>query len=325
MPFAARSRCRGSQHVHAALRLALAVIVSGGFYLAGIFLAPVATPMLLVVPLPGLILAVDALVAPACWLLLTAGAVGLVLGTGAVASWLLLFGVPACALAVGFRRGWSFEGTALTGMAAWLTGLVFSMFLVYGDFATCVSTVREQLGQGVDLALSSYSAVGIADGTVAAMQTDRAILVAGLLEILPALVVLSGALVVIANLVLLRRWAQGTHDIDLRLWRTPDRLIWALIVAGFAMFLPVDPVALAARNVFIVLLGCYFCQGLAIVSYFLQRFRLPYGVRLAGYVLIAVQHIVAGLVLALGVFDLWGDFRRLSVGAADMQIPGDGE
>jgi len=325
MRFASASRQRGVHDAHAALRLALAVILSGGLYVAGICLAPVATPMLLLVPLPGLVLAVETIVAPVCWLVLTASAVGLVLGSGAVVGWILLFGVPAAALALGFRRAWSFEGTALTGMAAWLTGLVISTFLAHGDLANSISAVREQLGRGVDLALSSYSTIGIPDGTVAAVQTERDVLVAGLLEILPALVVLSGALVVLANLVLLRRWAKGTHDIDLRLWRTPDRLIWALIAAGFAMFVPFDLVALAARNVFIVLLGCYFCQGLAIVSYFLQRFRLPYGVRIASYALIAVQHIVAGLVLALGVFDLWGDFRRLSVGAADMQIPGDGE
>ncbi len=91
------------------------------------------------------------------------------------------------------------------------------------------------------------------------------------------------------------------------------------------MFLPWRPIDILARNFFLVLLGCYFCQGLAIVSYFLERLRLPRGVRVAGYLLIAVQHVVAGMVLVLGVFDLWGNFRRLSTGSADMQMSGDGE
>lgn len=316
---------RDARQAQFTLRLALAVMVSGGFYLAGISFAPVATPTLLLVPLPGLILAADTPLASSVWLLLTAGAVGLALGTGAAASWLLLFGLPACGLAFGFRCRWSFEATALAGVAAWSAGLAISIFLAYGDLTTLVSTVREQLTRGVDLALSTYSSVGVSDSTVAAVQADRDMLVTGLLETLPALVVLSGALMAIVNLVLLRRWTNLSHEIDLRLWRTPDLLIWALIVAGFAMFVPVYPLALAARNVFIVLLGCYFCQGLAIVSYFLERLRLPYGVRVAGYLLIAVQHIVAGIVLALGVFDLWGNFRRPNAGAADMQIPGDGE
>jgi hypothetical protein len=87
------------------------------------------------------------------------------------------------------------------------------------------------------------------------------------------------------------------------------------------MFLPWVLLALLARNIFVVLLGGYFCQGLAIVSYFLERLRLPRGVRVAGYVLIAVQHIVAGIVLALGVFDLWGNFRGLSAGSARYPDP----
>lgn len=325
MRFASGSQSRGVRRTPGALRLGLAALVSGGSYVAGISFAPVAAPLLLVVPLPGLIVAVENPRACSWWLLLTAGAVGLACGTGAAVSWLLLFGLPVSSLAIGFRHRCSFEATALAGMAGWAAGLALSTFLAYGDLTTLVTTAREQLVHGVDVAFSTYGAVGVSESHIAAVKADRDTVVTGLLEILPALVVLSGALMVIANLVLLRRWTNFSRDVDLRLWRTPDVLIWALVAAGFAMFLPVYPAALAARNVFIVLLGCYFCQGLAIVSYFWERLRLPYGVRVAGYLLIAVQHVVAGIVLALGVFDLWGDFRRLSAGAADMQIPSDGK
>jgi len=108
--------------------------------------------------------------------------------------------------------------------------------------------------------------------------------------------------------------------VNLRFWRAPDNLIWTLILAGFAMFVPVPAVALVARNAFVVLLGCYFCQGLAIVDYYLVRFRLPRGLRVVSYLLILVQHVVTVLVLALGVFDLWGNFRRLGAGPADVRF-----
>ena len=118
--------------------------------------------------------------------------------------------------------------------------------------------------------------------------------------------VLSGLAVILANLLLLQAWTDLGRHVNLRLWRTPDALIWALIGAGFAMFVPAEPIALLARNAFLIILACYFCQGLAIVSYYLERFRLPRGIRIAGYVLIAVQHVVTAMVLALGVFDLVG-------------------
>jgi uncharacterized protein YybS (DUF2232 family) len=101
------------------------------------------------------------------------------------------------------------------------------------------------------------------------------------------------------------------------LWRAPDALIWVLIATGFAMFVPLGLFTLVARNVFLVLLGCYFCQGLAIVSYYLARFRLPRAVRIASYALIAIHQVLTATVLALGVFDFWANFRR---GPADLQF-----
>lgn len=325
MPFVPESESRDAGVVQLAARLALAAVVSGGLYLAGVSLAPVAAPLLLMVPLPGLMLATRFPWACGAWLILTEAAVSLVLGAGAAVSLLLLFGLPACGMAWGFRRRWPVELTVMVAMAVWCMGLVCSTALAYGDLAAAVATTRQQLRSGVDVAVSTYGSVGLSESSLAAVQADRDTLVDGLIEVLPALLVLCGALMVIVNLVLLRRWTNTLRDVDLRLWRTPEALIWALIVAGFAMFLPVQPVTVVARNAFIVLLGCYFCQGLAIVSYFLERLRLPRGVRVAGYLLIAVQHIVAGIVLALGIFDLWGNFRRLSIGSADVQLPGDGE
>jgi hypothetical protein len=102
-------------------------------------------------------------------------------------------------------------------------------------------------------------------------------------------------------------------------------LIWVLIAAGFGLFVPIDAVASVARNVFIVVLAGYFCQGLAIVSYYLRRLQLPAGLRVASYLLIGFQQVVTGIVLMLGVFDFWGDFRRLSISAADAQGGADAE
>jgi len=248
-----------------------------------------------------------------------------VLGSPAAPGFVLPFGLPVLALAGGIRRAWPFEGTLLAGVAAWCIGIASLALLAYGDLATVIATAREQVTHSVELALSTYGSLGVSESTVTAMAAERDMLVNGLVEILPALVVLSGALIVVVNFMMLRSWTGVARDVNLRLWRTPDSLIWALIATGFAIFFPADPVALVARNLFLVLLGCYFCQGLAIVSFYLERLHLPRGIRIAGYVLIALQHIVAAMVLALGVFDLWGNFRRLNAGPADLSFPSDGE
>ncbi len=315
----------GNRFTRVVLRVSLGILASTGLYTAGFALAPYAGPALLIVPLPGLLLAMHAPLECGLWLLLTGAAVTLGLGVDAAAGLVLLFGIPALAIAAGFRRRWSIEGTVLAAVATWSAGITTLAFLAYGDVTTLIAVLRDQLTNGVEVALSTYGSLGVAETTVATAHAQRDLLVNGLLEVLPALIVLCGGLMTIANVVLLRGWIDGPRDVDLRMWRTPEHLIWALIGTGFTMFLPWPVANLIARNLFLVLLGCYFCQGLAIVSYFLERLRLPRGIRVAGYLLIAAQHIIAAIVLALGVFDLWGNFRRLSAGSADIQISGDGE
>jgi uncharacterized protein YybS (DUF2232 family) len=308
------------------LRLGLAVAVSSGLYAVGLSCAPAATPFVLLVPLPALILATQARFADcSAWALLTASVITVGFGAEAAPGFLLPFGIPSLLMAIGIRRFWSFERTALAAVMAWCLGIAGLALLTYGDMDTVVGMAREQLGNSVDLALSTYSSMGASESMMTAVQVERDTLVRGLLEILPALVVLTGAFTVIANLMLLRSWTDISRGVNLRLWRTPDVLIWALIGTGFGMFVPVPVATLVARNLFIVVLGCYFCQGLAIVSYYLERFRLPRGIRIVGYILIALQHVATAMVLALGVFDLWGDFRRLNVGPADVSFHTDGE
>jgi uncharacterized protein YybS (DUF2232 family) len=307
--------------------IALAAAVSSGLYAAALWLAPLTTPMVMFVPLPALILATRERVAICgLWFALSTAAVAAVLGTPAAVGFMLPLALPSLAVAVGIRRLWTFEWTALVGITAWSLGIVAVSLIAFGNIDVLIASAREQLARSFDLAVSTSNSIGASSSAVAAVEAERDVLVSGLLELLPAMVVLTGALTIIANLVLLRRWTGISGNVNLRLWRTPDLLIWALIVAGFGMFAPAPIAAIAARNAFVVLLGCYFCQGLAIVSFYLDRFRLPRGIHIATYVLIAVQHIVAALVLVLGVFDLWGNFRRLGIDRpADIPLNNDGE
>ncbi len=317
------------------VRIALAVVVSGGLYAAALGLAPVAAPLALLVPLPALIVVAPGSVAAGPWARwplatvglwcgLTAGALSAALGADAAPGFVLALGLPTVVLAAGLGRRWSFERTALAGLAAWSLGVSSLLALAYGSIATLLSAVREQLANALTLALSTPNPIsGAAQSTVAVLDAEREAVIDGVLQILPALVILTGAAMVLTNLMLARRSTGALPGANLRCWRAPDGLIWMLILAGFAMFVPVHAVALAARNAFVVLLGCYFCQGLAIVSYYLDRFRLPRGLRIVSYLLIVIQHVVTALVLVLGVFDLWGNFRRLGAGPADVRFDAD--
>lgn len=308
-------------------RIVLASAASGLLYAAGSALGPLGTPFLLFVPLGGLILAARGpLAASLLWCAITTVVVTAAFGEPAAIGFLIPLGGPTVVAAIGLDRAWSFERTAVAAILAWALGIL-SVYLVAcgGDVHALAANAREQLSQSFDLAISTSGSVAGSNEAIAQLRADRDEWISGMLELLPAIAVMAGAAIVLLNLVLVRGWTGAASGVSLRLWRAPEPLIWALIVTGFGMFVPVYAVTVTARNVFLILLGCYFCQGLAIVSFYLDRMHLPRGVRLVGYLLIAVQHVVAMLVLALGVFDLWGNFRRLGVGPSNLGIDPDGD
>jgi len=67
----------------------------------------------------------------------------------------------------------------------------------------------------------------------------------------------------------------------------------------------------------IVICAVYMFAGLAIVSYFLKKSPFPAGFRYLIYFLIFAQQIVTLLVTAVGLFDLWIDFRKLNKTVGD--------
>lgn len=93
-------------------------------------------------------------------------------------------------------------------------------------------------------------------------------------------------------------------------WRLPAGLIWALIVSGFALFAPVEPLALLGRNLLAVLLPLYFLQGLAVVNSYLLRRAYPPVFKGLIYAMLFVLNPLPMIITGVGVFDLWIDFRR---------------
>ncbi|MBW2176623.1 MAG: DUF2232 domain-containing protein, partial [Deltaproteobacteria bacterium] len=56
----------------------------------------------------------------------------------------------------------------------------------------------------------------------------------------------------------------------------------------------------------------YFLQGIAVVSYYFEKKRFPRALRLFLYSLIALQQILLLLIIGLGLFDMWLNFRKLN-------------
>ena len=294
--------------------------------LGGLIGPPGAGLALLAVPLPALVVGGVAGASHAAASSLAAGGLfGGLLGWPIGASFLLLAGAPTVLAVLMLRRAWRLEpvlSAALATMGAGGAGLAVLFAPEAGSWS---AVLGDAWRSSFDGALAMYRDLGMSAEQLAELEGQRDELARSAVRFLPALLAIGVSALWLANLRISARWAAWPQLYGLSRWRTPDWVIWILIASGFGLFVPHADVALVAGNVFAVVIACYFGQGLAIVSYFFQRFSLPRGLRAATYLVIAFQQVAAGLVVALGVFDLWGDFRQLTARPADATVGSDSE
>ncbi len=183
-----------------------------------------------------------------------------------------------------------------------------------------ISELRGGLQYVIDQMIELQSKSGLKGEEMIFLKENGSLLIDQVLRVLPAFWV-NGTLVVVSlNVLFLRRW-MALHKpfpgwVDFTLWRLNERLIWAPILAGGAYFLNYylghwNLAHTLLVNVLLVLVGIYFFQGLAVISFFF-RSRLPPLLRLMAYgLLILFLQVLLAVVVALGLFDFWFDFRKL--------------
>lgn len=252
-------------------------------------------------------------------------------GVGLLASGtVLLWWLGGQALALGFAvlalmvvllygslgRGRSIE-SVVVGTACGMVAAV-SAVLVYefGSLAGVAAAIRGVLSENLELSVKVYEQVGLSPDNLAALRERAPALIDIVLRVLPALAFVGFGVIVLINVFFLRRRFSGgaltVYAGDLREWRSPEPLVWCFIVSGFALFLPGwETVKIVALNLFLVIAAFYFFQGLAIVAYYFHHKKVPFFLRSLAYLLIVFEQIITLLVVGLGLFDLWGDFRRL--------------
>ena len=93
----------------------------------------------------------------------------------------------------------------------------------------------------------------------------------------------------------------------LKEWKAPEFLVWPAIAAGGILILGKGWPADVALNAFKFLMAIYAIQGLSILSFFFDVWKVRGFLRSGAYVLVVL--LMMPLLLGLGFFDLWFDFR----------------
>ena len=170
--------------------------------------------------------------------------------------------------------------------------------------------------RNLETTMALYQGMGMPEDNIRliAESLDRIQYV--LVRLLPAMAATTILVVTWANLImgraiLVRRGLNAPDFGPLNHWKAPEALVWLAIGAALLLLVPLLPLKLIGANAALVLMVFYFFQGIAIVSHFFQRKALPRPMRIFLYSLIAIQQILLLLVIILGFFDLWFNFRRL--------------
>lgn len=221
-------------------------------------------------------------------------------------------------LGLGMRRGWSLERTAGTaGGLAFTVGLVVFWFS-YGGGTEASTSIERDLHDAVGMILQQYGASS-ADNQLVEEALQK--LLPFLLKLLPGAALASTLMACWLNLLVAKRYCRVRQLPlpswpDWSQWKAPELLVWVVIASGGLLLLPFGFLKIAGLNVLMVAGVIYLFQGLAIVSYFFDRWKLPQIFRAVAYGIILIQQFFTLGAMLLGLFDIWFDFRRLSRGTA---------
>lgn len=213
------------------------------------------------------------------------------------------------------------RGFLLVVSGAVLVAGVGTWFSMQAEGLALIPSLRGYLEHLLGRIAELGGQAGLSGQEILLLEERRDLIVSQLLRMVPAGLILATLFTSWANLVVVRWLFPGValfkHLGNLTRWRADERLIWCGIAAGVAFFLDyylVKQVWLAsiALNVLWVGAAIYFLQGLAIISYALQRRVGPILKALIYGLIILFFQVFAIVIMAIGVFDIWFDFRKIT-------------
>jgi uncharacterized protein YybS (DUF2232 family) len=202
--------------------------------------------------------------------------------------------------------------------AAAVGGAGFFALLLHSNLSggNIVTVVSEYMEMYLTASMMLYRDMGISDEVIAELAGAMDEIRDTLIMILPGL--FAAALLVIAwiNALIARVTFKAKKifiisDAPLNTWKTPDVLVWALIGCAGLMLIPGGVPRFIGINGLIVLMTIYFFQGIAIVSFYFNKKQIPFFLRVLFYAIIVIQQILLVMVVGLGFFDAWFNFRRI--------------
>ncbi len=299
---------------------ALLDIIKGSVATLTLFLAYVTFPLVgmlpgLFAPFPAVYYAVKSSRTSGTAIVVICTAVMAIMGDALFPLFFLLqSGVISLAIPV-FLTGGRSAARAIAYTVAVNLAAIVVLAVVYGvaqgvnPHVQAVKAINASISQVASL----YQEMGIKGDELKGLQQSMQQAGALIGRIYPALLVVGLTGIVGLNLLLLTKVAARLPRLpatgSFSNFKNPEQLVWVLIAAGFSLLVKNPQIATAALNLLIVVASLYFIQGMAVIAHFFSRYAVPKFVRVIFYIVLALQLYLVVAIAALGLFDIWGDFR----------------
>jgi uncharacterized protein YybS (DUF2232 family) len=229
-------------------------------------------------------------------------------------AYLSMFGIASVLLPYWLKRPLFWDRAVFQTTAA---SLVVVALILSGTMAVSQTGMRVVLDQvvqtEVDQALLLYQDAGLDESQLQQVEQVISEMATFVIEHIVGLfiaAVMGVQFFCLWLLQLLRRNDYRIFGTSYALWKLPSGLIWILILAGFASFVPVKTISLIGGNLLVIVLPLYFLQGLAVMTNFLRLKQYPAALKGLIYALTLILNPLQIVITGVGVFDLWVDFRR---------------
>ena len=196
----------------------------------------------------------------------------------------------------------------------------FVILLIYSNMAgkNIGVLVSDYVKQNLELTMVLYQSMGMSEESIRVISNSLEHIQYVLVRIVPAMVVISTFFVAWTSLLLARPLLKSKSLFfptfgSLQQWRSPEFLVWGVIGCGLLLLFPSKVVKVIALNGLLILMPVYFFQGIAIVSHFFNKKKFPKFLKLFLYGLIALQQLLLLVVIGVGFFDIWLNFRKMGI------------
>jgi uncharacterized protein YybS (DUF2232 family) len=239
-------------------------------------------------------------------------------GIEADASFFVVIGALGVLLPELMRRNWGIEKTVIAAVASLVTLTVALLITFSWHLATPVlQLIETHVQESLKYSLQFYGEFGMPQEQIESIRENIPGITTTILGLLPSIGVVSASFFAWINVLLMRSLFRKTQvpcpDYgDLARWKIPEWLVWFVIASGGMMLLPMTEIKLVGFNGLIILLFVYLLQGFSIVDFFFKKKSVPKFLRTIFYLFLIIYQSLLLVVAAVGLFDIWIDFRKMN-------------